>query len=69
VDVPEVIGYGQAAGDPGTYRVTGIERGAEVHLSFDSGEQVVVYVHHLHQGTIMELWYEGQVYAPSLCPG
>jgi hypothetical protein len=69
VDVPEVIGYGQAAGDPGSYRVIGTNRGDEVHLDFDNGDRVVMYVHHLYQGTIMELWYNDIVYAPGLCPG
>ena len=69
VDVPEVIGYGQAAGDPGSYRVTGSNRGDEVHLTFDSGSRVVMYVHHLYRGEIMELWYDDIVYAPGLCPG
>jgi hypothetical protein len=69
VEVPEVIGYGQNQGDPGSYRVLGSNRGDEVHLSFDNGSQVVMYVHHVYQGTIMELWYNDLVYAPSLCPG
>jgi hypothetical protein len=69
VDVPEAIGYGQGQGDPGSYRVLGTNRGDEVHLTFDSGAQVVMYVHHIYQGTIMELWYDDLVYAPGLCPG
>ncbi len=69
VDVPEVIGYGQAAGDPGTYRVMGSNKGDEVHLYFDNGDRVVMYVHHLYRGEIMELWYNDLVYAPGLCPG
>jgi hypothetical protein len=69
VDVPEVIGYGQAAGDPGTYRVMGPNKGDEVHLYFDSGDRIVMYVHHLYRGEIMELWYNDLVYAPGLCPG
>ena len=69
VDVPEVIGYGQAAGDPGSYRVLGSNRGDEVHLTFDNGSRVVMYVHHLYRGEIMELWYDDIVYAPGLCPG
>jgi hypothetical protein len=69
VDVPEVIGYGQGAGDPGSYRVLGTNRGDEVHLTFDNGSRVVMYVHHLYQGNIMELWYDDLVYAPGLCPG
>ena len=69
VGTPEVIGYGQGQGDPGSYRVLGNNRGDEIHLTFDNGAQVVVYVHHLYQGTIMELWYDDMVYAPGLCPG
>lgn len=69
VSVPQVIGYGQGQWDPGSYRVLGNNRGNEVHLTFDNGAQVVVYVHHVYQGEIMELWYSDQVYAPSLCPG
>jgi hypothetical protein len=69
VGTPEVIGYGQGQGDPGSYRVLGSNRGDEVHLTFDNGSQVVVYVHHVYQGTIMELWYDDMVYAPGLCPG
>jgi hypothetical protein len=69
VDVPEVIGYGQAAGDPGSYQVMGSNRGDEVHLLFDNGDRVVMYVHHLYRGEIMELWYNDIVYAPGLCPG
>jgi len=69
VDVPEAIGYGQGQGDPGSYRVLGNNRGDEVHLTFDNGSRVVMYVHHLYQGTIMELWYDDLVYAPGLCPG
>jgi hypothetical protein len=69
VGTPEVIGYGQGQGDPGSYRVLGSDRGDEVHLTFDNGSQVVVYVHHVYQGMIMELWYDDMVYAPGLCPG
>ncbi len=69
VDVPEAIGYGQGQGDPGSYRVLGTNQGDEVHLTFDNGSQGVMYVHHIYQGTIMELWYDDLVYAPGLCPG
>ncbi len=69
VDVPEAIGYGQGQGDTGSYRVLGTNRRDEVQLTFDNGSTVVMYVHHLYQGTIMELWYDDLVYAPSLCPG
>jgi hypothetical protein len=69
VDAPEVIGYGQASGDPGSYRVMGANKGDEVHLMFDNGDRIVMYVHHLYRGEIMELWYNDIVYAPGLCPG
>jgi len=68
VDVPEVIGYGQAPGDPGTYRVMGPDKGDEVHLYFDNGDRVVMYVNHLYRGEIMELRYNDLVFAPGLCP-
>jgi hypothetical protein len=58
------LGYGQGEGASGTYRVVG----REVYLNFSDGSQGVATVHNsAADGTITELMYNGDLYAPQLC--
>jgi hypothetical protein len=67
--VPEGAGYGQGAGDPGSYSVAGYQKGAEVRVKFDSSNQTnIFYVYVGDANGIYELWFRDQVYSPQLCP-
>jgi hypothetical protein len=68
-DVPEGVGYGQGAGDPGSYSVTGFQKGSDVYIKFDSSDQTHAFKVYVGDAQgIYELWFREQVYSPQLCP-
>lgn len=60
----QAYGTGSDASNVGAYRVAG----DRVYLSFSDGTAGVAFVHNRKaDGTITELLYDGDLYAPSLC--
>jgi hypothetical protein len=63
-DNPSGLGYGSGGGSGGTYRVVG----DQVQLNFGDGSTGVATVYNrAGDGTISELMYDGDLYAPQLC--
>ena len=61
------LGYGQAASDGGTYRVTGAQRGALIQVRWNNGEEDSATVHHVVNGRITEIMYGKQLLGMGLC--
>ena len=60
-------GYGQSAGNGGTYMVTGAHRGALIQVRWNNGETDSATVHHVVNGRITEIMYGKRLLGTGLC--
>jgi hypothetical protein len=60
--------YGlQSNPNAGAYQVTGLQKGAEIHLRFPDGSSGTAYVFHGDGSRIYEISFNEQLYGASLC--